>query len=458
MRKGYRLRSGEQEPKAAADEASSAEEESESPWRRNFALGVANGALMTFSLGFIDPYSVLPVFILKLTSSYFLVGAASSMFRAGWLVPQFFVSRFLEARRRRLPIYRLMAAVRVGALGLASIVLLTARGGDQGAIFLLFFVLYVVWSVSAGFAGVPFMDVVTRTITVRRRGRFFGIRRFLGTMLAALAGILVARILSGGSWRFPAEYGILFLISTGVSAVGLFSFCLVREPPEREVRSVPLSFKQHVLEAGRFLKTDLNYRRYFVVRVLWMATVMALPFYSAYGIAVLGMKQEMAGVFVTIWMICSAFSNLLWGYLGDRFGTTVVIVLTSLFGATVPLIALAAAFILKLGTPEAARYVFLLTFAFNGLAFHGRQLGDTVYLLEISPASHRPTYIGLANTLTSPLAFLPALGGVIASLVSYEFLFAVVLLTGVLGAWMARRLVEPRIGTPLGHLTAGAAA
>ena len=224
-----------------------------------------------------------------------------------------------------------------------------------------------------------------------------------------------------------------------------------------EVRKSPLPFRDHLREAFHFLKRDRNYRRYFIVRVLWMTTVMALPFYSAYGITVLGMEQAMVGVFVTIWMFCSAVSNLLWGYLGDRYGNTVVIVLAGLLAATVPLVALASAVVLRAGLPEAAQYLFLLTFAFNGLSFHGRQIGDTVYLLEISPSANRPTYIGLANTLVSPLAFLPAVAGVVARGISYEFLFLLVMVTGVVGFRVALGLVEPRRGMAIGGTTTGAA-
>jgi MFS family permease len=64
------------------------------------------------------------------------------------------------------------------------------------------------------------------------------------------------------------------------------------------------------------------------------------------------------------------------------------------------------------------------------------------YLLEMAPPERRPTYIGLANTLTFPLALLPVAGGALAGYTSYIWLFVVAAGFGIAGLWAVKKLVE----------------
>ena len=72
--------------------------------KRNQTLGVMNGMLVNLGNTFVDPFTVLPVFITTFGGSSVLVGLVSAAFTAGWFLPQVFVSSLVQARRRVLPI------------------------------------------------------------------------------------------------------------------------------------------------------------------------------------------------------------------------------------------------------------------------------------------------------------------------------------------------------------------
>ena len=63
------------------------EKDKEREQNRNFWIAVLQGTFMRISFAFADSTTVLPAFILKLTSSNTLVGLTGSMTRAGWMWP-----------------------------------------------------------------------------------------------------------------------------------------------------------------------------------------------------------------------------------------------------------------------------------------------------------------------------------------------------------------------------------
>src|SRR5712692_3821066 len=57
--------------------------------------------------------------------------------------------------------------------------------------------------------------------------------------------------------------------------------------------------------------------------------------------------------------------------------------------------------------------MFRVVFALQGLQMAALHVSGLNILLEFAPAvAERPTYVGLGNTLTAPVAFAAALGGV----------------------------------------------
>ena len=93
---------------------------------------------------------------------------------------------------------------------------------------------------------------------------------------------------------------------------------------------------------------------------------------------------------------------------------------------------------------------FNLVFALVGFANAGGVLSDLNIAMEFGPEAERPTYIGLARTITGPAVFIaPLLGGWIAQTWSYPAVFAASLAFGAGGlALLIGRVREPRHAHP----------
>jgi len=433
--------------------------------KRNFTLGLMNGILMRFAYSFADSQTVLPVFVIMLTSSPILAGVIAGLFEAGWFLPQMFVSNLLQHRERKLRLYQMMAFVRTGSWIAAASAVFLIGARNYTLLFWVFFACYLGVCLGAGTAAISFMDIVGKSLPAHRRGSFFAYRRLIGGFLGIGAGIIVARVLSPESGlEFPYSYGLLFVFTAIFAILGLGSFSFVKEPIE-PVSPSRVRFSDHLRNCGRILREDDNYRRYFTQRVLASLSLMALPFYATYAVTVLGARLAQVGLMVSLWMLSGMLSNAVWGTLSDRRGSRILVVASSALGILPPIIALGSVLVpaqpvslphsLTLWLPDCIcdmdmrLLVFLSCFVLNGFSDAARKVSTNAYLLDISPALLRPMYVGLMNTISSPLALAPALGGLITQVASYRFVFLLSLLFAILSFLVSITLTEA------GHLTAG---
>jgi MFS family permease len=439
-------------------------------FRRNFLLGVLNGTLVNFGLAFIDPFTVIPVFITRAGGSSLLVGLAAAVYGAGWFLPQVFVARYAQSRWRVLGIYRLMTVFRVLSWAcVAAVVFLVDPAATRLFVWLVIVFMFA-GTVGAGVAGVPFLEITSKTIPPERRGTFFGVRRLTGGLLGIFAGVVVAVVVgdegsaawaSGRAWRavsdlcdalgwtgrpFPYNYGILIVLGAVLSAAGMFLFGLIREP-RADVRHDLQPLAEHVRAGFRLLAQRANYRLFLAVRIVWQLTSMAMPFYAVYAYSVLGFSEGSVGVFVSLWVGSGVVSNYAWGKLADLRGNRIVLVFTALIALLPPLTVL---FVIGNGAEvETAAngwqfWLMCSTFVVNGCARSGRFISNMMYLLEDAPEDFRPLYVGFMNTLSFPFMLSPALGGALVLAVGFPTLFVTSAVFGLVSVVLSARLVEPR--------------
>lgn len=401
--------------------------------KRSFRLGVANGVLFSAADAFFDFNTVIPVFISRLTSSNVLIGLSSSIHDLGWSLPQVFTSHLLQGRPFRKPFYTYAAYVRVGTLACLALLIHFLGRSHPNLLLGLFFILFTAYALGGGFAGVSFMDVVGKTIPPERRGSFWGYRLFGGGILAVLAGIAVKFTL--GSFQFPESYALLFGVGSLFVFVAVMTFIFVREPPS-EVPEHTLSFGEHLRLGARIFSKDHAFRHLLYFRLSLGLWAMAQPFYVIYARRVLGVPESTAGLFLSVQIAGSIITNLLWGRISRTWGDRFLLETIAGLALLVPTIILGGSL-----APQAFR-IFLLypAFFFIGATLCGLAIGYTNLILEIAPEAVRPQYLGFMNALITPVAFLPALGGVVINRFNFTALFATALLAAVLASLSAARL------------------
>jgi len=442
--------------------------------RRNQTLGILNGMLVNLGNAFVDPFTVLPVFITSFGGSTVLVGFVSATFFAGWFLPQVFVAAVAQTRKRVLPIYTASAAFRfVGFAGAGASVFLIDPS-HRSLILLCVCAGLSLNALAAGVAAVPFLEITSKTVPVNKRGAFFAGRRVVGGLLGIVAGLVIAAVLGGeptamwaqtGAYQavksavdaigwsghtFPHNYGILILVGAVISTGGVVAYLFVSEPGAKHVaRAAPL--RTYLSEGLELLKRMPDYRTFFWMRVTYQVSAMAFPFYATYAYTRLGFSEASVGVFVSIWVGAGVLSNAVWGRLLDRSGNRVVFVSTALMSIVAPVTMLVLASSGVSATRPVAAGVFALvasTFLLNGFVRSGRFIANQTYLLESAPPDRRPLYVGFMNSLSFPFMLSPILGGLVVAGLGYRALFAVGALAAVGNLVASNRLVEPRRRVP----------
>ena len=416
--------------------------------RRNYLLGVLNGALFQAGEGFIDGGTVIPVLLARLGTSNMLIGLASGLSDLGWLLPQFLVTPWVARFPRQLWIYRRVAIVRVAALVTVAALAWPLRHHPE-ALLIVFLAGYSAFCFGAGFGAVPFMEVVGKTVPAPRLGSYWAQRIFWGGSLAAGAGLVVSRVLRLED--VGLTYATLFGAAAVVSAIAYALFGRIREPagvPDEQVAGVtPLGLLR---EGVGMLRRDPPFRRLLLARSALSVWFAASPFIVLFAMRGLGAGPRTAGVFL-VWRVAGfVLSNLLWQAISRRFGNRVVLRDAAL---TIGALSFAAAAIAVaspwrmgwIGADTAVLALEWITFV-GGAAQSGMLIGYGSLLLELAPSGRRQRFVGLANTFVGPTMLLPMLGGAMVDRLNAPVLFALCTVLALIGYRAAGKLPDLHAG------------
>ncbi len=413
--------------------------------RYNFIIGILNGVIFSFGSAFMDSTTGLPVFIKRYTTSDTLVGLASSLQRAGWLLPQLFIAGYLEGRSHKLPVYLYANAVRMGMLWLFVGFLWGYGTTYPNWVIGCFLALIGVGGLAGGVAGLPFTDIVGKVIPRRHTGMFYAIRFFFGAgVLSILAGVMVNFFLGVSSpFVFPENYGVIFGLAALLMSIGVFITGFMREP-SGHISSTRRTALSVIREIPQLLRGDVNFKRLLVVQVMASGIGFSLPFYVVYAREAFGVSESSVGLFLIVQTVGAGISNLIWGRLSARQGNRQVILGTVICSVLVPLLALmlwgSFGDVVRSGPTWWKTAAFLPIFFLMGASTSGTFIGFVSYLLDIAPEGRRPTYVGITNTVMGIAALFPALGGALADTVHFQGVFAVSAIFVVISLILCRNL------------------
>jgi len=408
---------------------------------------VLNGILFNLSASFISLSLVLPGLIRTLGGANMLVGFLAAMDSAGWMLPQLLVGARVQHYPRKLPVYQASAILR-GSLFVAMVVVVALAGRlSPSAVLAALVVLYSLYALAAGWAAIPFQEVVAKTIPPDRRGRYFGLRQLGGGAATLLVASPVVGLILGGAspWSFPTSYAVLFGLGCILAIVALIAFCLVFESPSREVGpSGTLHEQLRVLP--RLWRAQPYLRRFLLYRILSHLARIATPFYILYAWEELAIPASMTGEYMAIISVVLLLSNLLWSRFSDRQGNRLLLRLGAALTSLAPL---AAILLPAIGNwagllLRANGYLFAGVFVLAGLGDTCMGIGLTSYILELLPERDRSAGLGLVNTLAGLASMLTILGGTLADLVGYTALFVVAAFLAGGSLVVSWALVEPR--------------
>ena len=406
--------------------------------QRNFRLSVASGVFTQLAMNITNPSLVLSVFVRALGGSNTLVGSLSAIRFAGWFLPQFLVAGWVQPLRRKLPVAIALEVSRICVYATLAILAYSLGLSNPALLLAIFFVLFTLSRLTAGASGLARTDVIAKTVPPHRRAVFFATRNFWGSVVVFGAGILVRVVLEEGrGWWFPANFTLLFGLSTLGLAIALLFLLRVREPAGPA--GLPhYSLREQLARAPGLLRGDASYRRYMLARVLLNMTRLSAPFYPILALDLLGAPPSMVGFYMAAMTLSRVLTNPLWQRLGRNRSNVYIVKASALLTAVEPLAAAALPWIIRLlglsveSSGLLPAYLFTIVFLIAGSAESGRSIGLMSLVLDIAPDAERASYIGLVNTALGFVSLLSIAAGAAIDRVGFEPIFglASILLLG----------------------------
>ena len=378
--------------------------------------------------------TVLPAFAESLGASTVLIGAIPAVMTVGWFLPPLFAAAHTERLPHRLPfVLKWTGWERLPFLVLTLLAFFVADRAPALSMWLLLAMLLLMTSIG-GMLMPAWTDLVARALPARLRGRFFGLASLAGTLGGLAGSALTTWVL--GTLPPSTAYGICFLAATVFVGLSWIALMLVREPPAATAPA-HADFWTHLGGVPALLRQDANFSWYLASRVLIFGAVIGSGFFTVYALRVLQAPAVDVGLFTALLLAGQMVGQLVLGWVGDRAGHRLVLVIATCVATAMNAVALGA------GSLAAVSGVF----AHNGIFNAAIQVSALNVLLEFAPTPQQnPTYVGIERTFLAPFGFaLPLAGGLLIDAIGYPFLFGVSTVFSVASAVVLVLLVrDPR--------------
>ena len=376
----------------------------------------------------VDSATVMSALVYQLTGSSIAVGAVSTILRLGWLLPQLFVGYFAGRGASSMPFYIVGAFGRTAAIATLAILLWigAAAGWAHATLGAATLTLWVLYAFLSGIVGVPYNDIVARSVPSEQRSRMLSIRFFGGGLVALLVAALADTLLR--TLEFPASYAAVLGIAAILMLLSSFIFTAMGEPERATPLKATGSFIAYLREGAVTFRSDPVFRQFVFAQWCGGAVLIAAPFFIV-AADTLGVGLENVALLLAAQTIGAILGNPLWGWWGDVRGK-----LSLMRGIAIARIAPPFVLLVLLLMPvpkETAMPILLFVFFVLGALMNGLTIAVIGLLMEISPDDQRPAYSGYFNALTAPAFILPLVGGFVVAALGTWIVFATALAAAI---------------------------
>ena len=410
--------------------------------RYNIIVNLMDGGFFGVAIGFASFGTILPLFVASMTDSATFIGLVPAIHAAGWLLPQLFTATHTaQLRRYKRTVLMMTIHERLPFLGFAMVALLLPRIGLQAGLILTFMLL--IWQgLGGGFTANPWTSMISKIFPPESRGTFFGTQAAVANLFISAASVGAGYLLN--AFNSPLDFVSCFLIASLFFTLSWGFLALTREPADHEkvIEENPPPFWHG---AGRILKRDKNFSWFLAARILSQFATMGFVFYIVYALRRFEMTEVTAGYLTATLTISQMVANAGMGWLGDRVGHRLMLIVGA---ASALLSSLFAWFAPSLTW-------FFPIFVLTGFANVSIWTNGMTMTVDFSDENERPFYIGLAQTLTAPATIVaPLIGGWIADTQGFVSTFGwSTVLSIVMISILIFLVKEPRKGRRFAHST-----
>lgn len=382
-------------------------------FRFNYIVNVLDGAFFGLGLGFASFSTIIPLFVATLTNSAILIGLVSSIHQLGWQLPQLLIAGHLARQTRYKPLtIKATLHERIPFFGLAIVALSIPTLGPVWS--LIFVFLLLTWQgFGAGFTANPWQNLINKVIPANSLATFFGVQTAALNLFASGSAIVAGFILERVA--YPRNYSLTFLLC-GVTLLFSLLFISLNRESHHIVRPMVEGQVSVWSQMTRILRTDKSFNWLLLSRILTQFGIAGAAFYAIYVAKELGAGESVAATQASVLMFSQVVFNLLLGWLADRWSRLGVMIIGGL--------SIIASSVIAFFAPSANW--FYLVMVLLGVAYTTTFPILMSVLLQFGSPQDRPTYIGMANTLITPVTFLaPLLAGWSVATAGYQITFLI---------------------------------
>jgi len=379
--------------------------------RHNVIVNLLDGGFFGLGIGFASFITIIPLYVSQMTDSAIVIGLIPAIHAVGWQLPQLLTAGWVSRLKRYKPAVLMMTIhERIPFFGLAAVAWFFL-GKNNSLALTLTFILLIWQGLGGGLTANPWQSLMAKIIPIRRQGSFFGGQAALANTAASISAILAGIILS--KLNSPQDFTWLFLLAGISLSISMGVIALTREPEDRE--KISHQKKDPFWRGTRTIwQRDGNFRSFMISRMLMQFATMGYAFYIVYCSRYLNMDVLTAGVLTSVLMITQIAANPVMGWFGDRLGHHTML--------KIGLLASVISGVLAWWAPSLIWFYPVMILA--GISIVAVWTTTLTMSVQYGTEAHRPTYIGMANTLIAPATLLaPIFGGWLADAVSYQTTF-----------------------------------
>jgi MFS family permease len=379
----------------------------------------------------INAPTFMPAYLHLVSGSNTVVGLGLALQQMGGIISPLVAGAAIEHRPKIMPM-----AIVLGSLGRLAILGMALTGWflrDQAQVLTLLMFVFL-FGVFMGAQRVAFTLLMSRVIPISLRGRLQAWRNAVGGLIAAVLAYFSGKYLIGAN-VLGNGYATTFILAFFLTSAGLwFLQHQIREPVPPTIRE-PVRVRDRMRDIPALIAANRDYRWFLIMQMLATSARIATPFYILHVGATMHLDGATLGLLSLAYLGADTVSNILWGYLGDRSGFRVVLVLSMTIWIASTLL------LLTLHAPLA---VFVAFFGL-GAAAAGYMMASQTMILEFGHRDDLSMRIGISATAEGTMATIgPLVGGAVADLLGYNVVFGASL--GLLAAALLTLIVikDPR--------------
>jgi MFS family permease len=387
--------------------------------KRNYVGNYLHGMLGMTGFRLVNAPTFLPAYLHLISGSNSLVGLALGLQQLGSVISPVFGATQIEHRSKVMP-----AAIWMGGLARVQIVGMALAGWflHGQPLIIAMMVLMFLFGLFMGTQRVVFGFLMGKVIPLSRRGRLQAWRNATGSLIAAALAYAAGKYIIKAN-LFGNGYSTTFLLAAILTSCGLWALQLLLKEPEPPSLPARSRFSDRLKDFPRLILGDRGYAWFLVMQMLGTAGRAATPFYAIYvthlmttsgavhGLADTGTFLGLLGL---AFIGADAISNLAWGYLGDKTGFKLVLVLSMAMSVASTL------FLMMVHVP----WAYFLAFFGLGASQSGYMMAAQTMILEFGSREEMPMRIAISSMAEGIMASLgPLAAGLVADQLGYPAVF-----------------------------------